>query len=209
MFRNVRAEAVQSVLSSANDSDFLLGASVREWWVGLTVAIVLWLFTSAVRVIRVATRHEAGRLPILLLYVGRLFMSKKDWQTMFTTYWLPDQIAMMKGEERSLKGRTLRYGECCSYALSAALGGARQARKALEEGRPRDRLFSGTRLKLALARLKVPLMLFVAAGIGCGVTALMDTPVSMGRLALGGALGISAAWFVLLLVSFVQRRSRG
>ncbi|MGA5563036.1 hypothetical protein ACPCUV_17945 [Streptomyces platensis] len=204
---NVRAEAVEASVSTTQSSYFL-GASAAEWKVGILIAVLLTVLGGILRIIRSKTRQDAGRIPVLLLYVGRLFMSKDDWQYMFSTFWLPDQITMMRVEERTWKGRALRYGECCSYALSVALSGARQAHKALNEGKPRAPFYAPQRLRKALARLRTPLILALSTGIGCGFTAMFQDPLSFGRLAIGGALGFGFAWLALLFIAGIQSRAQ-
>ncbi|MFM9812867.1 hypothetical protein ACKI16_30680 [Streptomyces scabiei] len=204
---NVRAEAVEAANSTAQNSYFL-GASAAEWIVGIVIALMLMMTSGVFRIIRAKTRQDAGRIPVVLLYVGRIFMSKGDWRYMFDTYWLPDQITMMQVEEHTWKGRAFRYGECCSYALSVALSGARKAHKALTEEKGRVPLHDLRRLKKVFARMRTPLILALASGIGCGVTAMFQDPLSIGRLAIGGALGFGVAWLALLFTAGIQSRAQ-
>ncbi|MFI9311155.1 hypothetical protein [Streptomyces triculaminicus] len=207
---DVCAEAVHTVSSMAQEmGSGFLGAGVDAWRVGLVVAIALAVAATLFRRIRIKTRHEAGRLPILILFAGRLLIPKAYWQKIYERDWLPDQIAMMQSEETTWKGRALRYMECCTYAFSATLKGARDSKRALTEKNPRRGLFRPYRTE----RLRNALILFLTTGIGCGITTMMQDPLTQGRLAIGGSLGLGVGLVLLLLKGSRsdegKRRSRG
>ncbi|ATZ22073.1 hypothetical protein ACFZBM_39350 [Streptomyces lavendulae] len=191
-------------------SDTLLGVDRPAWVAAVVVGVALLVAGIVFKWIRAKTYRKAGRLPVLILYGARLFMQREDWERSYTEDWCPDVEKIMEGPTPTWASRFRRYAEAVTFALSLAVKGSRLADQIFTERPPVTvRAMKAIAALIRFDGFKVAVILLLTAGVGAGVTAMIDMPMSvLTRIAMGAGISLSLGCICLLSLRLRWRQRR-